>query len=177
MLLKDPLSKLECPKDGKEREMARGKGSSGSKAETKQKEDTTPIPENKAQEEKKAETMALKYEVRIQSIRTEGNIKATASVNINDAFVIRNVKVMQGTNGLFASMPSYKAGNGEYKDICFPITKESRKQFSDAVLGAYEQAIQQSQNQSQNQGRNYQSQENQLQEPAAPAEGMQMAGM
>ena len=42
-------------------------------------------------------------------------------------------------------MPSYKVGN-EYKDICFPITQECRKQLNDAVIGAYEQALTQSQN-------------------------------
>ena len=47
-------------------------------------------------------------------------------------------------HGLFVSMPSYKAGN-EYKDICFPITQECRKQLHDAVIGAYEQAITQGQ--------------------------------
>lgn len=51
---------------------------------------------------------------------------------------------IEGSNGLFVSMPSYKAGN-EYKDICFPITQECRKQLHEAVIGAYEQAISQGQ--------------------------------
>ena len=55
------------------------------------------------------------------------------------------VKIIEGANGLFVSMPSYKVGN-EYKDICFPITQECRKQLNDAVIGAYEQALTQSQN-------------------------------
>ena len=65
-------------------------------------------------------------------------------VNINGAFAIRGVKIIEGSNGLFVSMPSYKAGN-EYKDICFPITQECRKQLHEAVIGAYEQAISQGQ--------------------------------
>lgn len=71
-------------------------------------------------------------------------IKGTASVNINGAFAIRGVKIIEGSNGLFVSMPSYKVGN-EYKDICFPITQECRKQLHEAVIGAYEQAISQGQ--------------------------------
>ena len=62
----------------------------------------------------------------------------------NKAFAIRGVKIIEGSNGLFVSMPSYKAGN-EYKDICFPITQECRKQLHEAVIGAYEQAISQGQ--------------------------------
>ena len=83
-------------------------------------------------------------DVRIQSIRPRESIKGTASVNINGAFAIRGVKIIEGSNGLFVSMPSYKVGN-EYKDICFPITQECRKQLHEAVIGAYEQAISQGQ--------------------------------
>jgi stage V sporulation protein G len=72
-------------------------------------------------------------------------MRANASVNINDSFAIRNIKVVEGSKGLFVSMPSYKAGNGEYKDICFPCTKEAREQFNEAVIGAYQQALTQGQ--------------------------------
>lgn len=88
--------------------------------------------------------LPLQFDVRIQSIRPRESIKGTASVNINGAFAIRGVKIIEGSNGLFVSMPSYKAGN-EYKDICFPITQECRKQLHEAVIGAYEQAISQGQ--------------------------------
>ena len=63
--------------------------------------------------------MPMKVDVKIGSIRPEGSVRAYASVNLNDCFAIRNVKVMESTKGLFVAMPSYKAGNGEYKDICF----------------------------------------------------------
>ena len=95
----------------------------------------------------KKEGSGLHYDVKIQSIRPEGTLKATATVNINDAFAIRGIKLMEGSKGLFVSMPSYKAGNGEYKDICFPCTAEARKEFDQAVLSAYEQALTQSQKQ------------------------------
>ena len=83
----------------------------------------------------------LSYNVKIQRIIPEGNIKATATANINNTFAIRGIKVLDGSKGLFVSMPSYKAGNGEYKDICFPCTSQSRKEFDKAVIGAYEQAL------------------------------------
>lgn len=95
----------------------------------------------------KKEENKLNYDVKIQSIRPEGTLRATATVNINDAFAIRGIKLMEGSKGLFVSMPSYKAGNGEYKDICFPCTAAARKEFDQAVIGAYEQALTQGQNQ------------------------------
>lgn len=91
--------------------------------------------------------LPMKIDVKISSIRPEGNIRAYASVNLNDCFAIRNVKVMDSTKGLFIAMPSYKSGNGEFKDICFPITKEFREQLNNAVIDAYRQALTQSQGQ------------------------------
>lgn len=83
----------------------------------------------------------LQYDVNIYPSRGDGAQKASATVNINGAFAIRGIKIMEGTKGLFVSMPSYKAGNGEYKDICFPCTKESRADFDKMVLAAYEQKM------------------------------------
>lgn len=111
----------------------------------------------------------MKIDVKIGSIRPDGNVRAYASVNLNDCFAIRNVKIVDSTKGLFIAMPSYKAGSGEYKDICFPVTKEFREQLNQAVIDAYQQAL----TQSQAQGR-------QLMEQASQPEqqpGMQMAGL
>lgn len=90
--------------------------------------------------------LPTQVDVRISSIRPEGSVRAIASVNLNNCFAIRNVKVVDSSKGLFVAMPSYKAGN-EYKDICFPVTKEFREQLNNAVLDAYKQALTQSQNQ------------------------------
>ena len=87
----------------------------------------------------------LQYEVKIHSLYPEGSCRASASVNLNGSFAIRGLKVMEGANGLFVSMPSYRAGNGEYKDICFPCTKEARIQLNEAVLNAYHQSLSQNQ--------------------------------
>ncbi len=95
------------------------------------------------------QTLPMKVDVKISSIRPEGNVKAYASINLNDCFAVRNVKVVDSSKGLFIAMPSYKAGNGEYKDICFPVTKEFREQLSNAVIDAYHQALAQSQSQNQ----------------------------
>lgn len=89
----------------------------------------------------------LQYEVKIHSLYPEGSCKALASINLNGSFAVRGLKVMEGSNGLFVSMPSYKTGNGEYKNVCFPCSKEARNQLSKAVLDAYQQIIFQNQSQ------------------------------
>lgn len=85
----------------------------------------------------------MKYDVKINNLRGDGSIKAYASVNLNDEFAITGVKVMEGSKGLFVAMPSYKTTKGEYRDVCFPVTKDARAEFDKAVLNGYEQAISQ----------------------------------
>lgn len=77
-----------------------------------------------------------------------GNVKAIASANLDDCFAVKNIRVIEGKNGLFVSMPSYKGADGEYHDLCFPTIPEMRKQLNAAVEEAYKQAIVQLQAQS-----------------------------
>lgn len=95
-----------------------------------------------------AQMLPMRYDVKINSIRLEGNLLATASVNLNGCFAIRGIKIMNSERGPFVSMPRYQAG-GEYRDICFPCTKEAHAEFTSAVLGAYDQALTQSQSRTQ----------------------------
>ncbi len=69
-----------------------------------------------------------------------GSIVANAFVKLDDVLCIRNVRVYNGKNGLFVSMPQFKTGE-EYRNVCFCNSKEIRQQFDAAVLKAYEQKI------------------------------------
>lgn len=75
----------------------------------------------------------------------EAKIKAYASVNIGGAFVVKDIAVMDGKNGLFARMPyrSYKDGKGEtqYGDTVFALTAEARTALNGAVVSAYEEQL------------------------------------
>lgn len=65
------------------------------------------------------------------------SIKGTANITIDDCFVVKGILIMESKNGLFIAMPSKKTANGEYKDICFPITKEARQQIIDEIMKKY----------------------------------------
>jgi stage V sporulation protein G len=93
------------------------------------------------QETPQAPALPMRYAVRIHSLQMNGNVRASASVEINGGFAVRNISVMEGKNGLFASMPSAKLESGEYLDHCFPCTTEARSAFDAAVLDAYQQAL------------------------------------
>ncbi|MFZ3172512.1 MAG: septation regulator SpoVG [Carboxydocellales bacterium] len=80
-------------------------------------------------------------DVRIRKINLEGKMKAIVSVTLDDAFVIHDVKVVEGQNGLFVAMPSRKTPDGEYRDIAHPITTGAREIIQTAVLQAYQEAV------------------------------------
>lgn len=67
-------------------------------------------------------------------------MKAIVSVTFDDSFVIHDVKVVEGQNGLFVAMPSRKTPDGEFRDIAHPITSSAREVVQNAVLEAYREA-------------------------------------
>ena len=76
----------------------------------------------------------LKFNVKVTPFERDGsNIRGLARIYLEDCFVINNVSLLQGKNGLFVAMPSYKTkqtdeqGKSIYQDICFPVTKEFRE--------------------------------------------------
>ena len=79
-------------------------------------------------------------DVRVRKILPDGKMKAIVSVTLNDMFVIHNVKVVEGQNGLFVAMPSSKTPDGEYRDIAHPINSQAREIIQSAVLSAYNSA-------------------------------------
>ena len=86
------------------------------------------------------EPVPLEMDVRIHSINTSGKILANASVTLGGCFAVRNLRIVDGSKGLFVSMPSYRTDEG-LKDVCFPCTKEFRQQFQNTVLAAYRQEM------------------------------------
>lgn len=80
-------------------------------------------------------------DVRIRIIDREGSkLKAIASITIDECFVIHDIKVIEGREGYFISMPSRKTPDGEYRDIVHPINTETREQIISVILEAYEKA-------------------------------------
>ncbi|GAB6179103.1 septation regulator SpoVG [Desulfotomaculum sp. 1211_IL3151] len=80
-------------------------------------------------------------DVRVRKVLMEGKMKAIVSVTLDDAFVIHDVKVVEGQNGLFVAMPSRKTPDGEFRDIAHPINSSAREIIQNAVLQAYQEAI------------------------------------
>ena len=75
-------------------------------------------------------------EVRI-FLRNEEKLKAYATITFDNAFVVRNLKVVQGQQGLFVAMPSRKMSDGSYKDVAHPVNNDMRNKIEQKVLEAY----------------------------------------
>ena len=78
-------------------------------------------------------------DIRIRLVtKDDSKLKAVASFTIDNAFVVHDVKVIEGNNGLFIAMPSKQSPSGEYRDTVHPLNTETREQISSAILAAYE---------------------------------------
>ena len=80
-------------------------------------------------------------DVRLKKVASDGKMKAIASITIDDAFVVRDIRVIEGQNGLFVAMPSRKTPEGEFRDIAHPITSEARELIQTAILKEYESSV------------------------------------
>lgn len=83
----------------------------------------------------------LVTDVRIRKITKEGKMKAVVSITLDDEFVIHDIKVIEGDQGLFIAMPSRRASDGEYRDIAHPINSETRKKVQDIILEKYQMVL------------------------------------
>lgn len=79
--------------------------------------------------------------VKIRKVERENSrMKGIASVVVDNAIAIHDIRIIEGDNGLFIAMPSRKTPTGEYRDIVHPINQEVRTMFEKEILDAYEKA-------------------------------------
>ncbi|WP_342507676.1 septation regulator SpoVG [Sporosarcina sp. FSL K6-2383] len=76
-------------------------------------------------------------DVRLRKVETDGRMKAIASITIDDEFVVHDIRVIDGNEGLFVAMPSKRTPDGEFRDVAHPINSNARTKIQDAVLTAY----------------------------------------
>ena len=87
------------------------------------------------------ENLELKIvDVMVKKIDKEedSNLLGYASINFSNQFVVHNIKLLQGDNGIYIGMPRRKTRGGEYKDIAHPINGDFRKYLQDVIIKEYE---------------------------------------
>ena len=80
-------------------------------------------------------------DIRIRRITKEGKMKAVVSITFDNAFVVHDIKIIEGEKGLFIAMPSRKAADGEYRDIAHQINSETRDIIQNMTLQKYEEVL------------------------------------
>jgi stage V sporulation protein G len=75
--------------------------------------------------------------VRIRKVENKNRLKAVATITFNDCFVVHELRLIEGKNGLFVAMPSKKNFRDEYRDLCHPITQELRQTIEEVIINAY----------------------------------------
>ena len=80
-------------------------------------------------------------DIRIRKVDKDGKMKAVVSITIDDAFVVHDIKIIEGEKGLFIAMPSRKASDGEYRDIAHPINSGTREKIQKMILDKYDEVL------------------------------------
>lgn len=79
-------------------------------------------------------------DVRVYPVRDE-KVRAFISIVFDRCFMVNDIKVIQGKDGLFVSMPSRKRKSGEFKDVAHPLNSETRKWVEERILGVYQASL------------------------------------
>ena len=76
-------------------------------------------------------------EVKVFPVRDK-KLRAFVSIVFDGSFMVNDIKVIQGNDGLFISMPSRRKKNGRFKDIAHPLNQEARQVIEDRIIGEYQ---------------------------------------
>ncbi len=79
-------------------------------------------------------------EVRVFPV-SEEKLKAYVTITFDDCFVVRDLKVIHGNNGLFVAMPSKKRKDGSFRDTAHPLNNKTREMIESRVLSEYEKEV------------------------------------
>jgi stage V sporulation protein G len=72
---------------------------------------------------------------------SEDKLKAYVTITLDNSFVVRDLKIIQGKTGFFVAMPSKKRKDGTYRDMAHPLNQETRQMIEDRVMAEYEREM------------------------------------
>ncbi|MBU0742210.1 septation regulator SpoVG [bacterium] len=80
-------------------------------------------------------------EIRI-TLRDDDKLRGFASVTLDNCFVVRGLKIIEGANGMFVAMPNRRRKDGTFQDIAHPINMKTREWMENQIITAYKQELQ-----------------------------------
>lgn len=76
-------------------------------------------------------------EVKVLPVDGSDKLKAFVSIKIDDALIIRDMKIINGSGGLFVAMPAKRMKDGTYWDLVHPLDKATREMLEEKILDEY----------------------------------------
>lgn len=76
-------------------------------------------------------------DVRIRKVEGQNRLRAVASITIDGAFAVHELRIIEGKNGLFVAMPSRQSADGTFRDIAHPINADTRKEIEDIIIAKF----------------------------------------
>lgn len=86
-------------------------------------------------------------DVRVRLISSESRLRGIVTITFEDSFVVHDIRVIEGENGIFVAMPSKKMPNGVFRDIAHPINSDMRNHVEEKIIEAYNVALEEQKNQ------------------------------
>ncbi len=80
-------------------------------------------------------------EVKVYPAKESGRLKAYATIVFDSSFIIRDLKVIEGTKGYFVSMPSRKRKDGTFRDIVHPLNSDTRSSIENQVIEEFKKVM------------------------------------
>ena len=81
-------------------------------------------------------------DIRIREVRrTDGRLRAVASITIDDCFVVHDIKIFERGGEYFVAMPSRKTSEGDFKDVAHPLNSETREYIQNKILQRYREML------------------------------------
>ena len=82
-------------------------------------------------------------DIKVRKLFDEGPMKAIVSVTFDGQLAVHDIKVINARDKFFIVMPSRKNPDETYRDIVHPINASFRTKLENAVIDAYEAAVEQ----------------------------------
>lgn len=77
-------------------------------------------------------------EIKMTKINNEDSrVKAIVTLTFDNCVTIRDIKIIQASNGFFVTMPARKDKEGNFLDVCYSINSEFREYVSREILNLY----------------------------------------
>lgn len=76
-------------------------------------------------------------DIKIRKVEGQNRLRAVVSITIDSAFVVHELRIIEGQKGLFVAMPNKKTPQGEYKDVAHPINAETRQMIEECIIAKY----------------------------------------